>query len=116
MSNQEPSFNYTYLESKLRERLANALSYISALSKEDVLRCDNACLTEIVRQFAVAPPILRSDLMEADESIIEAVDILSPVTDAVLLLFLSFHRLRISVPPHPYSFYAATPSYPCNEQ
>ena len=74
MSNQEPIFTYTYLESKLRERLDNALTYISTLSKEEVLRCDNACLTEIVRQFAVAPPLLRSDLIEADENIIEAVD------------------------------------------
>jgi hypothetical protein len=31
-----------------------------------------------------------------------------PVLDAVLLL-LFFHRIRISVSPHPYSFYAATP-------
>lgn len=75
MSNQEPGFAYTYLESRLRERLANALTYINTLSKEEILRCDNACLTEIVRQFAVSPPILRSDLIQADEDIIESVDI-----------------------------------------
>jgi predicted nucleotide-binding protein len=75
MSDQQPIFIYTYLELKLRERLAVALQYISTLSKDDVLRCDNPCLTEIVRQFAVAPPILRLDSMMADERIIEPVDI-----------------------------------------
>ena len=35
--------------------------------------------------------------------------ILGPVTDAVELFFLLFHRLRITASPHPYSFYAATP-------
>lgn len=74
MSDQQPSFVYTLLESKLHERLAGALEFISTLSKEDVLRCDGGCLTELVREFAVAPPILRSDLMVADERIIETVD------------------------------------------
>jgi predicted nucleotide-binding protein len=41
------------------------------------LQCDGACLTEIVRQFAVAPPILRPDLMYADERIGESEEILS---------------------------------------
>ena len=69
-----PSFIYTLLDSKLSEQLVIALSYINALSKEDVLRCDSGCLTEIVRQFAVAPPILRRDLMVADERVVELVD------------------------------------------
>jgi predicted nucleotide-binding protein len=74
MSDQQPPFIYTYLETKLQERLAVALEFISTLSKEDVLRCDGGCLTELVREFAVAPPLLRSDLMVADEKIIEPVD------------------------------------------
>ena len=64
-------FVHTYLESQLRERLAVALQFISRLSKEDVMRCDSGCLTELVREFAVAPPILRSDLMVADQKVIE---------------------------------------------
>lgn len=75
MSDQQLSFVYIHLESKLQERLAVALDFISTLPKEDVLRCDSGCLTELVREFAVAPPILRSDLMVADEKVIEIVDI-----------------------------------------
>lgn len=75
MSDEQTPFVYTRLESNLRERLAGALEFISTLSKEDVLRCDSGCLTELVREFAVSPPILRSDLREADEKIIEIVDI-----------------------------------------
>src|SRR5215211_1023950 len=77
MSDQQPTFVYDYLENKLQQRLVNALRAISILSPEDVLRCDSGCLTEIVRQFAVAPPILRSDLMVADKKIREAEDIIS---------------------------------------
>lgn len=51
------------MEFKLHELLNSALSFVNGLSKEDALQCDNACLTEIIRQFAVAPPILRPDLM-----------------------------------------------------
>jgi predicted nucleotide-binding protein len=76
MNDQQSLFTYSYLEHRLQERLADALSYISRLSKEDVLRCDNACLMEIVREYVIAPPILRSDLMVADELIIEPVDII----------------------------------------
>lgn len=75
MSDQESPFDHSSLEWKLRERLAAALNSISALSAEDVLRCDGGCLTELVREFAVAPPILRPDLMVADGRTIEAVDI-----------------------------------------
>jgi hypothetical protein len=53
----QPEFTCSYLESKLRERLSAALSFISQLTKEDVLRCDGGCLTELVREFSVAPPI-----------------------------------------------------------
>lgn len=74
MSDQPPTFVHTRLEQKLDERLADALKYISSLSKEDVLRCDGGCLTQIVRGFAVAPPIVRLDSMVADEHIGEAVD------------------------------------------
>ncbi|HEX3557629.1 MAG TPA: nucleotide-binding protein [Pyrinomonadaceae bacterium] len=74
MSEQPPLFVHTSLTHKLEERLNNALIYVSKLSKEDVLRCDGGCLTQIIREFAVAPPILRRDLMVADELIIEAVD------------------------------------------
>lgn len=77
MSDHQGTFVYTHLESRLQKRLADALRFISNLSKEDVLRCDNACLTEFVRQFAVAPPILRLDSMEADERILETEDIVS---------------------------------------
>jgi predicted nucleotide-binding protein len=75
MSDQQPLFTYTYLDSKLRERLADALKFISTLSQEDVLRCDTGCLKELVRQLAVDPPILQLDSMGADEKIIESVDI-----------------------------------------
>ncbi len=44
------------------------------------MRCDSGCLTEIVRQFAVAPPILRSDSMVADERIGESKDMWSDRT------------------------------------
>ena len=77
MSEQHPSFVHTLLEYRLQERLDAALSTINSLSQEEVLRCDGACLTEIVRQFAVAPPILRPDRMSADERIGEEEDILS---------------------------------------
>jgi predicted nucleotide-binding protein len=77
MSEQHPEFVHTLLEYKLQERLDAALSTINSLSKEDVLQCDGACLTEIVRQFAVAPPILRPEQMYADERIGEVEDILS---------------------------------------
>jgi predicted nucleotide-binding protein len=75
MNDQPPPFIHTRLESKLQERLTAALEFICALTKEDVLRCDSGCLTELVREFAVAPPILRSDLREVDEKIAEIVDI-----------------------------------------
>src|SRR5687768_1612655 len=71
----EPEFTCSYLESKLRERLSAALSFISQLTKEDVLRCDGGCLTELVREFSVAPPIVRTDLTVADQKIIELDDI-----------------------------------------
>ena len=77
MTDQQPSFVYNLLESKLQQRLADALRYISTLSQEDVLRCDSGCLTEVTRQFAVAPPLLRSDQRVADERIIESEDIVS---------------------------------------
>lgn len=68
MSEQHP-FLHTRLDIKLQERLALALHSINNLSREEVLRCDSPCLTEIVRQFAVAPPILRPDLMVVDEEV-----------------------------------------------
>ena len=77
MSEQPPEFVHTLLEYRLQERLEAGLSTINSLSKEDVLQCDGACLTEIVRQFAVAPPIIRPDRMSADERIGEVEDILS---------------------------------------
>jgi predicted nucleotide-binding protein len=77
MSEQHPEFVHTLLEWKLQERLNTAIGTINSLSREDVLQCDSACLTEIVRQFAVPPPILRSDLMEADDRIGESEDLIS---------------------------------------
>ena len=74
MSNQQPSFVYTLLDYKLRERLDAALSLISRLSKENVLECGSGCLTELVREFAVAPPLLRLDLRVADKEFGEGVD------------------------------------------
>src|SRR5919108_1760336 len=67
-------FTYAYLESKLRERLGSALNFISRLTQEDVLRCDRGCLTELVREFAANPPILRTDLMVVDQMLIEIDD------------------------------------------
>ena len=77
MSNQQSPFVHTLLESKLWARQSDALKYVSVLSKEEVLRIDSGGFTEIVRQFAVVPPILRRDLMVADERIIESIDIIS---------------------------------------
>ena len=77
MSEQHPHFVHTLLEYRLQERLDTAIGTVNDLSQEDVLQCDGACLTEIVRQFAVAPPILRPDLMYADERIGESEEILS---------------------------------------
>lgn len=74
---EQPSFVHTHLEYKLQELLAAALNSINDLSREEVLQCDNGCLTEIIRQFAVAPPILRPDLMVADDRIIEMKNLLS---------------------------------------
>ena len=74
MTEQAEAFTYNLLEYKLRDRLEGALNYISRLSKDDVVECDNACLTELVRQFAVAPPILRLDLRVVDREIVETVD------------------------------------------
>src|SRR5215212_2106180 len=77
MSDQQSPFVYTFLEYKMQERLGEALGFIANLTQEDVLRCDTGCLTELVRQFAVAPPILRSDLMVEDERIGEEEDLIS---------------------------------------
>lgn len=74
MSEQLTPFVHDYLESKLSERLHAALSLISSLSKENVLQCGTGCLTELVREFVVAPPIARLDLMVADEEVVETVD------------------------------------------
>lgn len=74
---EQPSFVHTHLEYKLQELLATALNSINDLSKVDVLQCDNGCLTEIIRQFAVAPPILRPDLMVADNRIVEMKNLFS---------------------------------------
>ena len=75
MGTRQPPFTHDRLESKLRERLAAALKFVSTLSAEDVLRCDGGCLKEIVREFAVAPPVLRVDQRTADERIMESVDL-----------------------------------------
>jgi predicted nucleotide-binding protein len=77
MNEPRSDFMHPLLEHKLQERLDTAIATINNLSREDVLRCDRACLTEIVRQFAVAPPILRSDLIVADERIGESEDLIS---------------------------------------
>jgi predicted nucleotide-binding protein len=79
MTTIETSFSYDHLEYRLSERLRSALRYINSISKDEVLRCDNGCLAEIVREFAIAPPILRSDSnsIVADERVIELVDMLS---------------------------------------
>lgn len=74
---EQPLFVHPRLEFKLQELLASALSFVNGLSKEDVLQCDNACLTEIIRQFAVAPPILRPDLVVVDDNIRESKNIFS---------------------------------------
>ncbi len=74
---EQPSFVHTHLEYKLQELLAAALNSINDLSREEVLQCANGWLTEIIRQFAVAPPILRPDLMVADDRIIEMKDLFS---------------------------------------
>jgi predicted nucleotide-binding protein len=74
MSDQQPSFVYTFLDLKLRDRLDSALSLISRLSKDNVLECGSGCLTELVREFAIAPPILRLDLRVADKEFGEGVD------------------------------------------
>jgi len=75
MSNQQPPFVYDRLELNLRQRLSAALRLVSGLSKEDVLRCDGGCVTQLVREFAAAPPVLRTGPIEADEKIIEVVDL-----------------------------------------
>jgi predicted nucleotide-binding protein len=77
MSAQHPEFVHTLLDSKLQERLADALRFIANLPQEDVLGCDTGCLAELVREFAVAPPILRSDLIVEDEQVVEESDLLS---------------------------------------
>jgi predicted nucleotide-binding protein len=74
VSEQQLPFVHDFLESRLRERLHAALSLISRLSKENVLECGSACLTELVREFAIAPPILRLDLRVADKEFGEGVD------------------------------------------
>jgi predicted nucleotide-binding protein len=77
MSEQQSSFIHTCLDSKLQEQLNDALKFINTLSQEDIMRCDNGCLIEFVRQYAIAPPFLRLDLVVADEMIIEAENIIS---------------------------------------
>jgi predicted nucleotide-binding protein len=74
MTHQEEPFTYSLLESKLDERLDAALNFISRLTKEDVIQCDNGCLTELVRQFAVAAPILQLDSRVGDREIVELTD------------------------------------------
>ena len=71
MSEKQP-FIHTYLESKLGGRLSNALKFISTISQKDILQCNSATVTELVRQFAIAIPHLRRDLMIADERIHES--------------------------------------------
>jgi hypothetical protein len=77
MSDQQSPFVYTLLAYKLQERLAEALTFIGNLPQEDVLRCDTSCLIELVRQFAVAPLILRSDSMVEDERVGEEENLIS---------------------------------------
>src|SRR4051812_33310566 len=79
MTTIETSFSYDHLEYRLSERLRSALRYINSISKDEVLRCDNGCLAEIVRDFTIPPPFLRSvsNSIVADEWFIELVDILS---------------------------------------
>lgn len=67
-------FKHEFLELKLNERETNALWFIGSISQDEVIKCGNACLTEIIREYAIAPPNLRLDLMDVDEEIIEAVD------------------------------------------
>lgn len=77
MSTQHPPFNHTYLEWKLQERLEAALNHISNLSKDDVLGCDAKRLTDIVKKFVIAPPLLLTNSMEADREVREVEDITS---------------------------------------
>lgn len=77
MSDQQVPFTYALLESRLQKRTTDALRTISILSAEDVLTCDNACLTEIVRQFVIVPPVLQRHRIEADEKILESEDLVS---------------------------------------
>ena len=80
MTDHEFPFVHTLLEARLQNHLKDALRFVSTLSEEDVLQCDNACLTEIIRQFAVAAPVLRTDIMETDKRIIESTDLVSEQT------------------------------------
>ena len=75
MSDKQPIFIHTNLEFNLKERLEAALNLIGTLSKKEVSQCNNAGLTELVRQRAIVIPLLRPDLMVADERVIEVVDI-----------------------------------------
>jgi hypothetical protein len=74
MPEHSSSFSFNYVDYKLRERLEEALAHINGLSKDDVLRCDDECLAEVVARFTIPPLLLRSDKRALDEKTFELVD------------------------------------------
>lgn len=77
MVNHNIPFVYDSLQGKLQERLGSALRYISTISMEEALRCDEGCLAEIVRNFAATLPVLSPNQVVMDDRVIELVDRLS---------------------------------------
>lgn len=71
---EQIKFKHDDLDHKLSKLESNAIAYIRHISQADVVKCGNACLTEIIRQYAITPPILRVDLIDADEKVIEQTD------------------------------------------
>src|SRR5688500_5681742 len=73
-SEQSTVFKFDYLDYKLRERLEEALVYVNALSKEEVLKCDDDYLQRLIARFAIPDLRLRSDDRTLDDEPLELVD------------------------------------------
>ncbi|HJP91670.1 MAG TPA: adenylate/guanylate cyclase domain-containing protein [Pyrinomonadaceae bacterium] len=71
---QSAVFTFNYIDYQLRERLDEAVAYVNALSKEEVLQCNDDCLQRIIARFAISDVRLRSHDRTIDEETVELVD------------------------------------------
>jgi len=73
-SDEQSVFTFNFIDYKLRERLEEALAYVNALSKEEVLQSDDDLLRTIIARFAIPDLRLRSQDRTIDDETVELVD------------------------------------------